>query len=203
MAITQKLDLADTVTGYKISGYYLSELPDQPAQVLPGLAVHAPKSMTKFALDQTRAQLQLCTYYSGKSPYDEVSITEQLSFNFGQSWPGLVYLPISALYRFTQRWMLFGSINSKFTRFGSGRQHRMRWLTNGGDTLWAGHPTHDQWLSEGFAEFSAACFLQQAVAAIGKGLTSSFGIAFKAHSGRKYFGVAPTMTQALCGWVCA
>jgi len=52
--------------------------------------------MTKYALEQTRAQLQLCSFYFGKSPYDEIYITEQPDFSFGQSWPNLVYLPISA-----------------------------------------------------------------------------------------------------------
>jgi hypothetical protein len=70
----------------------------------------APAAMTKYALDQTRAQLQLCTYFFGKSPYEAVSITEQPDFNFGQSWPNLVYLPISAYMDSTQRWMLFGRI---------------------------------------------------------------------------------------------
>ena len=157
-----KLDLADTVTGYKISGYYLSELPDNLRRY-PALQSMAPKSMTKFALDQTRAQLQLCTYYFGKSPYDEVSITEQPDFNFGQSWPGLVYLPISAYTDSTQRWMLFGSINSKFTGFVQEvTPHEVAHQWWGHAVGWASY--HDQWLSEGFAEFSAGLFLQQAVA---------------------------------------
>lgn len=75
----------------------------------------APRSMTKYALEQTRTQLQLCSFYFGKIPYDEIYITEQPDFNFGQSWPNLVYVRISAYSDSTQRWMLFGSINDKFT----------------------------------------------------------------------------------------
>ena len=112
----KKIDLKDDITGYKISGSYLSELPDNLRQYT-ALQSMAPQSLTKYALDQTRAQLQLCTYYFGKSPYDEISITEQPDFNFGQSWPNLVYLPISAYTDSTQRWMLFGNINSRFTGF--------------------------------------------------------------------------------------
>jgi aminopeptidase N len=123
----------------------------------------APQSMTKFALDQTRAQLQLCTYYFGKIPYDEIDVTEQPDFNFGQSWPNLVYLPISAYTDSTQRWMMFGNIDSKFTGFVQEvTPHEVAHQWWGHAVGWASY--HDQWLSEGFAEFSAGLFLQQAVA---------------------------------------
>ena len=110
----KKVEMDDPVTGYKISGYYLTELPDN-LRNYKALQTMAPNSMTKYALEQTRAQLQLCSFYFGKSPYDEIYITEQPDFNFGQSWPNLVYLPISAYTDATQRWMLFGNIKSKFT----------------------------------------------------------------------------------------
>jgi aminopeptidase N len=122
----------------------------------------APASMTKYALDQTRAQMQLCTYYFGKAPYDTVDITEQPNFFFGQSWPNLVYLPISAYIDSTQRWLLFGTIDREFTGFVqevTPHEVAHQWFGHG--VGWASY--HDEWLSEGFAEFSAGLFLQQAV----------------------------------------
>jgi len=158
----QKLELPDEITNYKISGYYLSELPDNLRRQR-ALQSMAPKSMTKYALEQTRAQLQLCSFYFGKSGYDDISITEQPNFNFGQSWPNLVYLPISAYTDSTQRWMLFGQINSKFTGFVQEvTPHEVSHQWWGHAVGWASY--HDQWLSEGFAEFSAGLFLQQGVA---------------------------------------
>jgi len=156
-----KVDLPDEKDGYKISGYYLTELPDtlRGNRALQSLA---PKSMTKYALEQTRAELQLCTYYFGKSAYDEINITEQPDFYFGQSWPNLVYLPIFAYTDSTQRWMLFGQIDSKFTGFVQEvTPHEVSHQWWGHAVGWASY--HDQWLSEGFAEFSAGLFLQQAV----------------------------------------
>jgi len=91
----KKLDMPDELTGYKISGYYLEELPSNLRRYR-ALQSMSPRGMTKYALEQTRAQLQLCSFYFGKSPYDEIYITEQPDFSFGQSWPNLVYLPISA-----------------------------------------------------------------------------------------------------------
>jgi hypothetical protein len=158
----KKVELADNITGYKLNGYYLTELPDRLRRY-QALQSMAPESMTKFALDQTRAQLQLCTYYFGKIPYDEIDVTEQPDFDFGQSWPNLVYLPISAYTDSTQRWMLFGNIDSKFTGFVQEvTPHEVAHQWWGHAVGWATY--HDQWLSEGFAEFSAGLFLQQAVA---------------------------------------
>lgn len=154
--------LTDEITGYKISGYYLTQLPDNlsRANILKTLA---PGAMTRYALEQTRAQMQLCTLYFGKIPYQDISITEQPDFNFGQSWPNLVYLPISAYTDSTQRWMLFGNINNKFTGFVQEvTPHEVAHQWWGHAVGWASY--HDQWLSEGFAEFSAGLFLQHATA---------------------------------------
>jgi aminopeptidase N len=157
----QKLEVPDEITGYKISGYYIAELPDN-LRGYRALQSMAPRSMTKYALEQARAQLQLCSFYFGKSPYDEIYITEQPNFNFGQSWPNLIYLPISAYTDSTQRWMLFGTIDAKFSGFVQEvTPHEVSHQWWGHSVGWASY--HDQWLSEGFAEFSAGLFLQQAV----------------------------------------
>jgi hypothetical protein len=158
----QKIDVADNITHYQISGFYLSELPDSLRRYQgTSLSGMAPGSMTKYALDQARAQMQVCTMYFGKGPYENIYITEQPNFNFGQSWPNLVYLPISAYIDSTQRWMLFGKISTQFTGFVqevTPHEVAHQWFGHG--VMWATY--HDQWLSEGFAEFSAALFLQQA-----------------------------------------
>jgi hypothetical protein len=157
----KRMDLPDDKTGYTISGYYLTELPDR-LRNYRALQAMAPSAMTKYALEQTRAQLQVCTFYFGKSPYTDISVTEQPDFSFGQSWPTLVYLPISAYMDSTQRWMLFGHIDSKFTGFVQEvTPHEVAHQWWGHAVGWASY--HDQWLSEGFAEFSAGLFLQQAM----------------------------------------
>jgi hypothetical protein len=158
----EKLELPDEITGYKISGHYLKTLPEN-LRGRGALQSMAPRSMTKYALEQTRAQMQLCSFYFGKSPYEEIHISEQPNFNFGQSWPSLAYLPISAYTDSTQRWMLFGQINAKFSGFVQEvTPHEVAHQWWGHAVGWASY--HDQWLSEGFAEFSAGLFLQQAVA---------------------------------------
>jgi Carboxypeptidase regulatory-like domain/Peptidase family M1 domain len=165
----KKMDFPDPITHYEISGYYLQDLPSNLAQFRNGLgngmdplSGMAPGSMTKYALDQARAQMQLCTFYFGKAPFDNIAITEQPNFNFGQSWPNLVYLPISAYIDSTQRWLLFGHIDNNFTGFVQEvTPHEVAHQWFGHSVMWASY--HDQWLSEGFADFAAGLFLQQVV----------------------------------------
>ena len=160
----QRLDESDPVTHYEIAGYYLQDLPDNLAPYARSggpLASMAPKAMTSFALDQARAQMQVCTIYFGKAPYENLAITEQPNFNFGQSWPNLVYLPISAYIDSTQRWHLFGTVDSNFTGFVQEvTPHEVAHQWFGHSVSWATY--HDQWLSEGFADYAAGLFLQEA-----------------------------------------
>jgi carboxypeptidase family protein/peptidase M1-like protein len=190
----QKMVIPDEKTGYNISGYYLSELPNslRAYKEAAFLQSMAPGTMTKHALEQARAQMQLCTYYFGKSPYNDVYITEQPNFNFGQSWPNLVYLPISAYMDSTQRWMLFGGINSKFTGFVQEvTPHEVAHQWWGHAVSWASY--HDQWLSEGFAEFSAGLFLQQAMGAGWRKDYTEFWDRLRLRIIEKNnFGIAPT-----------
>jgi len=157
------MEWPDTITHYDISGFYLAELPDSLRPYQGGaLSGMAPSTMTKYALEQARAQMQLCTSYFGRSPYDNLAVTEQPDFSFGQSWPSLVYLPISAYIDSTQRWLLFGHIDTRFTGFVQEvTPHEVAHQWFGHAVGWASY--HDQWLSEGFAEFAAGLFLQQAM----------------------------------------
>jgi hypothetical protein len=160
----KKVDLPDDKDGFKLSGYFLTELPSilQRYSTSASLGAMSPTAMTKYALEQTRAQMQLCTFFFGKIPYNSISITEQPNMEFGQSWPNLVYLPILAYMDDTQRWELFGRIDTNISGFVTEvTPHEVSHQWWGHAVSWASY--HDQWLSEGFADFSAGLFLQQAV----------------------------------------
>ena len=193
-----KIELPDTITHYNISGYYLSELPSNlkqfdgsfsgnaPASNMQANALSAmsPIAMTKYALDQARAQMQVCTVYFGRAPYENIEITEQPNFSFGQSWPNLVYLPISAYIDSTQRWMLFGQINAKFTGFVQEvTPHEVAHQWFGHSVGWASY--HDQWLSEGFAEFAAGLFPTSRGAEMAEGLSGFLGTPARPHPGKE------------------
>jgi hypothetical protein len=154
----QKQALFDPKTEINLEGYYLPDLPDFLKHLNAAQSL-APGSMTKYALSITQAQLQLCNYYFGSNGFDRIYITEQPDFNFGQSWPNLVYLPISAYTDATQRYLLFAQISNSFSAFVQEvTPHEVAHQWWGHAVGWASY--HDQWLSEGFAEFSAALFLE-------------------------------------------
>ena len=144
---------------YLVEGFALPDLPaylERYRDSVPGLA---PTAMMRYALEQTRAQIQLCKYYFGDNGFDRIYITEQPEFSMGQSWPNLVYLAFSAFLDDTQRYMLLGKIDkgmSTFVREVTPHEVSHQWW--GHAVGWATY--HDQWLSEGFAEFSAALFIQ-------------------------------------------
>jgi aminopeptidase N len=152
-----KMDLPPEKDGFRIEAYYLPDLPDNFVRLAP--SGMAPHSMTQFAVDQTRLQIEICNYFFGSDGFDHIYITEQPDFDFGQSWPNLIYLPLPAYMDSTQRWMLFGMNNSMAHFVQEVTPHEVSHQWWGHAVGWSSY--HDQWLSEGFAEFSAGLFLEQ------------------------------------------
>jgi len=144
---------------YTLEGYAVGDLPDAlkpAAQVIGGLT---PVRLIDQTLAQTDVAMRIYDQYFGHPPYGRIAITQQPEFNFGQSWPGLVYLPISAFLDSTQRYQLLGGNNRSFTDFvREVTPHEVSHQWWGHMVGWASY--RDQWLSEGFADFSAGLFLQ-------------------------------------------
>ena len=130
-------------------------LMNQPHTTLDNLSTTA---MLKRTLAEGQNAVQLYTAYFGPVSYSNVSLTQQTACNYGQAWPGLVYLPICAFWDKTiqnQLGLTFGDRGywSVVTPHEVAHQ-------------WWGHTVgfnsyRDQWMSEGFAEMSASLFLQQ------------------------------------------
>jgi len=110
---------------------------------------------------QTQGSLQLFTYWFGELPDKHISVTQQPNFSMGQSWPELVYLPLSAFLDSTTRLKVLGGINSRLTDFVEEvTPHEVSHQWWGHLVGWSTY--HDQWLSEGLATFSASLYLQAA-----------------------------------------
>lgn len=112
--------------------------------------------MMKKALAEAQLSVDLYTNYFGALPYKRIAMTQQTATNFGQSWPTLVYLPITSFFDTTIRHQLgFEDPKGYFKIVGP---HEVA-------HQWWGHAVgfasyRDQWMSEGFAEFSASLFIQ-------------------------------------------
>ena len=147
----------DPAVKYGFEAYATSEVP----AYLQGLSFGsmAPSTMADNALVDAMNSIRIFEHWFGPLPYGRIAITQQPEFNFGQSWPTLVYLPVSAFLDSTQRWSLLGGNAFRFADFiQEVTPHEVA-------HQWWGHLVgsatyHDQWLSEGFADFSASLFLQ-------------------------------------------
>ncbi len=158
-AFTRK-DVTDPeLPGFAIEGYATSEVPDYLKGAEGGATgVMTPARLIGGTLVETENAMRIYNAWFGKSAFSRIAITQQPEFNFGQSWPTLVYLPLSAYLDSTQRWQLMG-LQNRFTEFiDEVTPHEV-------SHQWWGHMVgwstfHDQWLSEGFATFSAGLYLQ-------------------------------------------
>jgi hypothetical protein len=86
-----------------------------------------------------------------------VAITQQSQWFFGQSWPGLVYMPYIAFLNGTARNTLgLNSVKDFVDNVGAHEMAHQWW---GHQVGWRSY--HDAWISEGFAEFTAKLVAQQ------------------------------------------
>jgi hypothetical protein len=155
----KKKQVTDDTTHYQIESYATQEVPDYLKRATDSMAI-TPSSMADTTRVEAQNAIRLFTHDFGPCPYGRIAITQQPQFNFGQSWPSLVYLPLSAFLDATQRWMLMGGSAFRFAAFiQEVTPHEVAHQWWGHMVGWASY--HDQWLSEGFAEFSAGLFLEQ------------------------------------------
>ncbi|MGC9946322.1 MAG: carboxypeptidase regulatory-like domain-containing protein [Bryobacteraceae bacterium] len=170
----KKKSVYDEKSHYQIEAYATSEVPDflrhHNVNLMPTNPYDrrqqsqeqnlSPSAMAESTMIDAQNAIRLFQVWFGDAPYGRIAITQQPAFNFGQSWPTLVYLPVSAFLDSTQRWMLMGGNAFRFADFiQEVTPHEVSHQWWGHMVGWASY--HDQWLSEGFADFSAGLFLQQ------------------------------------------
>jgi hypothetical protein len=156
----KKKMVQDADSGYQIEFYANESLPD----FMRGAEDEAGGSMTTTGMaDSAIADAQNSTRiynaFFGKLPYTRVAMTQQPAPNFGQAWPTLIYMPFTAFMDATQRWMATKSLNAAtndFYKYVGPHEVAHQWW--GHIVGWKSY--RDQWMSEGFAEFSASLYAQ-------------------------------------------
>lgn len=99
---------------------------------------------------------RVCTGYFGPLGRQRIAITQQSQWFFGQSWPGLVFLPYVSFLTGTLRQQIgLQGMNGFVDEVGFHELAHQWW---GHRVGWKSY--RDTWLSEGFAQFSAALALQ-------------------------------------------
>lgn len=154
----KKLEKRDDETAYSLESYATQNVPDYLHDAAQAMNL-TPSAMAQGALVDAQNSIRIFRDWFGDIPYGRIAITQQPEFSFGQSWPCLVYLPVSAFLDSTQRWALLGKNAYRFGEFvDEVTPHEVSHQWWGHAVGWATY--RDQWLSEGFADFSAGIFLQ-------------------------------------------
>ncbi len=116
--------------------------------------------MIDRALSEAVNSVRLFNHAFGATPFKTLAVTQQPSSAYGQSWPTLVFLPYIALLDSTMRNQLdlnFGSSKRFLDEVGSHEVAHQWWGHTVGTADY-----HDEWLSEGFAQYSAGLFMMAA-----------------------------------------
>lgn len=92
----------------------------------------------------------------GPLPQKHVAITQQSQVFFGQSWPTLIFMPYLSFLDGTQRQRLGLSLAQEFVDNVGYHEFAHQWWGH----LVGAATYRDQWLEEGFSEFSAALATQ-------------------------------------------
>lgn len=110
---------------------------------------HFTESVRADAINAARVGVM----FFGPIPDNDIAISEQAQWSFGQSWPSLVFLPYMAFLSSYERVVEMGLGQSiDFVNNVGYHEFAHQWW--GHNVGWATY--RDQWLSEGFAEFSTS-----------------------------------------------
>ncbi|MDH4157114.1 MAG: M1 family aminopeptidase [candidate division Zixibacteria bacterium] len=128
--------------------YYSKDLHQELARALSISMVRTGRHMEEQVAEDIINSLRLFNHYFGPYPNEKLIVTEVLAFH-GESFPGLLHLGVLTWIN-TDPW---GS-----ERLFRAHETAHQWW--GSSVGYAGY--HDQWLSEGLAEYSSLLYFQAA-----------------------------------------
>ena len=168
----KKKVVTDKDSGYDVEFYANVEVPDEikaiqqeidriessGAKTMTTLGSISTTSIADAAIADAENAVRIYNVYYGKLPYGRIAMTQQPAAGFGQAWPTLVFMPYMAFIDTTQRNQLMGTRagTDNFWRYVAPHEVAHQWW--GHIIGWDSY--HDQWMSEGFAEFSASLYVQ-------------------------------------------
>jgi hypothetical protein len=122
------------------------------------LGTLTPASMAGTIATEMGNSIRLLEAYFGSYPYKRLAVST-IPFSYGQGWPALIYLSTLTFLDSFQRQQLGirGPAARRLTDFFRAHETSHQWW--GHKVAWKSY--HDQWLSEGFAEFSGNLYLQK------------------------------------------
>ena len=169
----KKKVISDKDTGYDVEFYANTEVPDEIKAIqnqidriessgrtstMTTLGSISTAAMADSALADAQNATRIYNAFFGKLPYSRIAMSQQPAGFFGQAWPTLIYMPYLAFVDTTQRTQLLGVRGGadNFWRYVAPHEVAHQWW--GHIIGWDSY--HDQWMSEGFAEFSSSLYVQ-------------------------------------------
>lgn len=133
----------------------VADLPGvNPNYVPPVGSLDASRGIGEMT-DEIGNCLRLFENYFGPFPYSRLSVTD-IPADYGQGWPGLLYLSSTTFLDQTQRDELGVTDQTRAGDFFRAHETSHQWW--GHRVGWKSY--HDQWMSEGFAQFSGNLYVQ-------------------------------------------
>lgn len=162
----------DKASGYRIETCANKKLPNELAEIQ--MLVGKIEDLGEFALlesldtvemmkkvhAEAEAAVNIYSDCFGTLPYKQLAITQQPFYDFGQAWPTLIFIPITAFLPAIQRQILGmndGFYTRSFFQLVCAHEVAHQWWGH-----WVGFSNYrDQWLGEGLAVFSSSLFAQK------------------------------------------
>jgi len=114
----------------------------------------SPAALAKTMGIEVANTIRVFEGYFGPYPYKTLAVTN-IPYSYGQGWPGLLYLSALSFLDSTQRQNLGITQHTELTDFFRAHEASHQWW--GHRVGWKSY--HDQWLSEGFAQFSGNLYV--------------------------------------------
>ena len=129
-----------------------------PDARLASLETLNPARLGGIMVKEVANSLRLFEHYFGEYPYKKLAVAN-IPWSYGQGWPSLLYVSSLSFLDSTQRHVLFGGRLSARDQVNITDRFRAHETSH----QWWGHVVgwksyHDQWLSEGFAEYSGLLY---------------------------------------------
>jgi len=118
----------------------------------------SPASMAPQIAQEMANSVRLFEDYFGPHPYKRLSVST-IPYSYGQGWPSLIYLSALSFMDSFQRKQFGISARGEKELTDAFRAHEVSHQWWGHKVAWKSY--RDQWLSEGFAEFSGNLYLQK------------------------------------------
>jgi hypothetical protein len=168
----KQTEIMDNDSGYKMEVFTNKQLPDEMralqlqieqaenAGAVTGTTIGSLNtgSGSNMMLGQAQNSTRLYNNFFGKLAFKRIAMSQQPNTFYGQAWATLVYMPYMAFVDATQRVQLFGIKGGTDGFWTDVAPHELAHQWWGHAVGWTSY--HDQWMSEGFSEFSASLYIQ-------------------------------------------